>query len=104
LFGPPPGRAWLADRLDEAAAWFKVEQATRREAEAEFEDLRSSVARVWDLVLDDVSGLSLMAVSMSTVTEQLEGGIDAAPLMRFVGDPSLRWLPWCRTCQSWTPT
>jgi hypothetical protein len=35
LLAPPPGQAWLVDRLDEATTWLKVEQATRREAEAE---------------------------------------------------------------------
>jgi hypothetical protein len=104
LLRPPPGWAWLADRLDEAAAQLKVEQATRREVEAELEDLRSSVARVWDLVLDDVGGSSLIAASMSTITEQLEGRLTPWPLTGSVGDPALRWLLWCRTSQRWTPT
>jgi hypothetical protein len=66
-----------ADRLDEAATRLKVEQATRQ-AEAELEDLWSSAARVRDLVLGDVGGSSLMATSLSAITEQLEGRIDAA--------------------------
>jgi hypothetical protein len=69
LLAPPPGRAWLVNRLDEATTWLKVEQATRREAEAELGDL-------WDSVLGDVGGSSLMAVSMYVVTEQLEGWMD----------------------------
>jgi hypothetical protein len=54
-----------------------VEEATWREAEVELEDLRSSVAWVRDLVLDDVGGSSLMAESMSVIAEQLKGHIDA---------------------------
>jgi hypothetical protein len=76
LLGPPPSRAWLANHLDEATAWLKVEQATRWEAEAELEDLWSLAVRVQDLVLDDVGGSSLMAASMSAVMEHLEGWID----------------------------
>jgi hypothetical protein len=34
LLGPPPGWAWLADCLDEATAWLKVEKDTRRKVEA----------------------------------------------------------------------
>jgi hypothetical protein len=55
-----------------------VEQATRREAEVELEDLRSSTTRVRDLVLSDIGGSSLMVASMSALTEKLEGQIDAA--------------------------
>jgi hypothetical protein len=69
LLGPPPSRAWLAGRLDEAVTRLKVEQATQREAEAELEDLWSSAVRVWDLVLGVVGGSSLMVASMSMVME-----------------------------------
>jgi hypothetical protein len=42
------------------------------------EDLWSLAVQIQDLVLDDVGGSSLMAASMSVVTEHLEGRIDAA--------------------------
>jgi hypothetical protein len=41
------------------------------------EALRSLAAWVQDLVLDNVDGSSLLATSMSTVAERLEGQIDA---------------------------
>jgi hypothetical protein len=46
--------------------------------DAELEALRTSVARVWDLVLGSADGLSSMVASMSTAGELLEGRIDAA--------------------------
>jgi hypothetical protein len=55
----------VADHLDEAATRLKVEQATQREAEEELEDLRSSAAWVQNLVLGDVSKLSLTVLSMA---------------------------------------
>jgi hypothetical protein len=64
------------NHLDEAARQLREELAARREAEAELEALRSSAARVPDLVLGDVEGLSLLSTSMSTVAERLEGRID----------------------------
>jgi hypothetical protein len=51
--------------------------ATRREAEVELEALRSSAARVWDLVLSGADGSSLLATSLSTVVELLKTQIDA---------------------------
>jgi hypothetical protein len=53
LLRPPPGRAWLADHRDQAATQLKVEQATRREAKAKLEGLRSSVAwvKTWCLAV-----------------------------------------------------
>jgi hypothetical protein len=78
LLRPLPGRAWLADRLDEAAARLKLEQPTWREAEAELEDQWSLATRVRDMVLGNVDRSSLMVASVSMVTEQLEGRIDAA--------------------------
>jgi hypothetical protein len=41
------------------------------------EALWTSVARVWDLVLDNIDGPSSLAVSLSMVAELLEGQIDA---------------------------
>jgi hypothetical protein len=72
----------VADHLDEAATRLKVEQATQREAEEELEDLRSSVVWVQNLVLGDVSKLSLTVLSMAVVTEQLDDRIDAAAANR----------------------
>jgi hypothetical protein len=82
MLGPLPSWAWLTDHLDEVATWLKVEQVTRWEAEVELEDMRSSAALVRDLVLGDVGGSSLMAMSMSVVTEQLEGSIDVTATNR----------------------
>jgi hypothetical protein len=69
LLGPPPSRAWLANRLKETA-W--------PEAEAELEALWSSVTQVWYLVQGSVNGLSSLATSMSAVAELLGNRIDAA--------------------------
>jgi hypothetical protein len=44
---------------------------------AKLEALRTSAARVQDLVLDVVDGLSSLAVSLSTAVQQLEGRVDA---------------------------
>jgi hypothetical protein len=78
LLGPPSGRACLTDRLDEAAGQLREELAAQWEAEveAELEALRSSAARVQDLVLGSVDGSSSLVTSMSVVAEQLEGRID----------------------------
>jgi hypothetical protein len=75
LLGPSSGQAWLANRLDEAAGQLREELDARREgkAEAEFEALWSSIARVQDLVLGDVGGSSSLATSMSAVAERLDG-------------------------------
>jgi hypothetical protein len=51
MLRPPFDRVRLADRLKEAIGRLQAEQAERREADAELEHLRSSVARVSDLVL-----------------------------------------------------
>jgi hypothetical protein len=78
LLGPRTGQARLADHLDEDAGELRVELALGREVDAELEALRTSVARVWDLVLGSADGLSSMVASMSTAGELLEGRIDAA--------------------------
>jgi hypothetical protein len=67
----------MADHLDEAPEQLREELAARREAEAELEALRSSAARVQDMVLGDVDESSLLVTSMSVVTKRLEGWIDA---------------------------
>jgi hypothetical protein len=69
LLKPPPGQAWLADRLDEAARRLREELATRQEAEAELEALRSLAAWVQGLVLGDIDGSSSLATSMSAVAK-----------------------------------
>jgi hypothetical protein len=68
----PPGRVWLANRLDEAARKLRVELATWREAEAKLEALLSLAGCVRELVLGGANGSSLLATSMSTVAELLE--------------------------------
>jgi hypothetical protein len=85
LLVPSPSQAWLADRLDEAAGQLKVELAARREAEAKLEVLRSSAARVWDLVLGGVGRPSSLVTSMSVVVDLLEGRIDAV---------AANWVRW----------
>jgi hypothetical protein len=69
LLRPPPGRAWLADRLDEAEWQLRVELVARWEAKAELEALWSLAARVRGFVLNDVDGPSSLATSMSAVAE-----------------------------------
>jgi hypothetical protein len=78
LLGPPPDRARLADRLDEATRQFGVELAARWEVDAEVEALRILVARVQDLVLGSADGTSSLAASMSTTVELLDGRIDTS--------------------------
>jgi hypothetical protein len=75
----------LADRLDEAARQLRVELATRWEANAELEALRTSAARIWDMVLDNADGSSSLTASMSTAVELPEGWIDATTTK------SVRW-------------
>jgi hypothetical protein len=68
----------LADHLDEAVRQFGAELAARWEAVAELEALRTSAARVPDLVLDNTDGPSSLPASKLAVVELLEGRIDAA--------------------------
>jgi hypothetical protein len=53
----------------------------RWEAVAELEALQSSTTCFQDMVLGDVDGLSSLVMSLSAVSERLEGWID----------PVLRW-------------
>jgi hypothetical protein len=76
LLGPPPGRARLADRLDEAARQLGAELATQREADAELEALQTLVVRLQDWVLESADRPSSLASSMSTTVELLEGRIN----------------------------
>jgi hypothetical protein len=62
--------------LDEVAGQFRVELATRREAEAELEALWSLAAQVRDFTLDDADGPSSLATSMSMVAKQLKSRIE----------------------------
>jgi hypothetical protein len=68
----------LADHLDKAAAQLRAELAMRREADTKLEALRTSAARVQDLVLDNTDGSSSIVVSLSMVVELLEGRINTA--------------------------
>jgi hypothetical protein len=64
-----------------------MELAAQREADAELETLRTLAARLWDLVLGGANGPSSLVVSMSAVTELLEGRIDVA------ATNGVRWGP-----------
>jgi hypothetical protein len=77
LLGPPPGRARLGDRLNEAVGQRRVELATWREADVELEALWTSAARVRDLVLGSDDGPSSLAATMSMAAGLLEARIDA---------------------------
>jgi hypothetical protein len=77
LIGQPSHRAWLADRLEEAAGRLVVEQAARWVADTELEALRSSTARVRDLVLERADRPSSLVTSLSSAEELLKGHIDA---------------------------
>jgi hypothetical protein len=77
FLGPPTNQARLADHLDEATGQLRVELATWREADAELEAQRTSVARVRDLVLGSADRPSSLVASMSMAAELLEGWIDA---------------------------
>jgi hypothetical protein len=71
LLGPPLSWARLVDHLDEAAGQHRAELAARREADDELEALRTLVARVWDLMLDNADGPSSLAASLSMAVELL---------------------------------
>jgi hypothetical protein len=73
LLRPPPGRARLADHLEEVVGQLGVELAAWREVDAELEALRTSATRVRDLVLDNVDGPSSLAASLFVALELLEG-------------------------------
>jgi hypothetical protein len=78
LLGPPPNQARWADRLDEAVGRLEAELTAWRHVDADLEALRTSVAQVWDLVLDSIDGPSSLAASLSMMAELLKGQIDAA--------------------------
>jgi hypothetical protein len=46
--------------------------------DAELEALQTSVAQVWNLVLDNANGSSSLAASLPMVVELLKGGINTA--------------------------
>jgi hypothetical protein len=73
LLGPPPDEAWQADHLDEAAQQLEAELTARWHVDVELEALQTSVARVWDLVLDNIDGPSSLAAYLSMVVKLLEG-------------------------------
>jgi hypothetical protein len=82
LLGPPPSRARLADRLDNAIGQRGVELAARREADVELEAQLTSATWVWDLVLDNAIRSSSLAASLSMAVELLEGRVDATAFNR----------------------
>jgi hypothetical protein len=73
LLGPLPGRARLANHLDEATGQHRAELAAQREVDAKMEALRTLATRLQDLVLDNADGSSSLAASMSAGVELLEG-------------------------------
>jgi hypothetical protein len=66
LLGPPPSRAQLANRLDEAAGQLTVERVARWEVDAEREARQTLTVRVLDMVLGSADGPSSLVASMST--------------------------------------
>jgi hypothetical protein len=76
LLGLPLGQARWADRLDEATRQLGAKLVARWEVDAELEALRTSVARVQDLVLNNIGKSSSLAASLSVVVELLEGQIN----------------------------
>jgi hypothetical protein len=78
ILGMPSGRARLVDQLEEATRQLEAKYVARREADAELETIRSSMARVWDLVLERANGLSSLATSLSSMVELLEDCIAVA--------------------------
>jgi hypothetical protein len=77
LLGPPPGRARLADCLDEAVWQLGAELAARWEVDVELEALWTLAVRVQDMALDNADGSSSLEESLSTAVELLEGWVDA---------------------------
>jgi hypothetical protein len=78
LLGPLLSWVCLANHLDKAARQLREELAWRQEVEVELEALWSSAARVWDMVLGDANGSSMVAMSMFSLPERHEGRSDAA--------------------------
>jgi hypothetical protein len=100
LLKPPHGQAQLADHLDEVTGQLGAELATRRWADAELEALRTSAARVWDMMLDNVDRPFFLVASMSMAVELLEGRINAAAANEVRWGPVLPWLSSCHISQS----
>jgi hypothetical protein len=90
----------LANHLDDTAGQLRAELAACQEVDVELESLRTLVARVQDLVLNNANGSSSLEASMSTVMELLKGWIDAVDANEVHWGPNLRWLPPCRIFQS----
>jgi hypothetical protein len=70
--------------------------------DAEFETLRSSAARVQELVLDGPRGTSSLATSLSSAVELIEDCVDAAATNRVCwgGGGGRRCPPSCPVSQS----
>jgi hypothetical protein len=78
----PPDQAQHADRLDEATRRLEAELTAQWQVGTELEALRTSAARVQDLVLDNIDGPSSLSVSLSIMAELLEVQIDATTANR----------------------
>jgi hypothetical protein len=77
-----------------------VKLAARWEVDTELEALRNSVVRVWDLVLDNINGLTSLAASLSIVVELRKARLTLWLLTGSTGGPDLRWLPPCHISRS----
>jgi hypothetical protein len=78
----PPDQAQHADRLDEATRRLEAELTAQWQVGTELEALRTSAARVQDLVLDNIDGPSSLSASLSIMAELLEVQIDATTANR----------------------
>jgi hypothetical protein len=78
----PPDQAQHADRLDEATRRLEAELTAQWQVGTELEALRTSAARVQDLVLDNIDGASSLGASLSIMAELLEVLNDATTANR----------------------
>jgi hypothetical protein len=77
ILGLPSSQVQLGDRLDDIIRHFQVKQVACWEVDGEVEALQSSVAQVWDLVLERPDMTSSLAVALSSVAEFIDNHIDA---------------------------
>jgi hypothetical protein len=82
LLEPLPGQALLADCLDEANEWLRVELAAWREVDAELDAMRALAVQVRDSVLGDADGPSSLAASLSAAVELFEGRVNDVTVNR----------------------
>jgi hypothetical protein len=78
IMGPFLGHVRLADRLEEAVRWLWAVQVELQEADYELEGLWNSAAQVQDLVLGGPTGMSSLAVMLSSATEPIDNCVATA--------------------------